>query len=445
MLTREDIVNYFILYLKDRHPELDLRIGTAVRDLVIEPLADLFQNFINDLLNVSNFLTGDVQNKELLEKLLKNFFVERKKGFRASGLVRVFVGKKKIYRVPKGTRFYVTEDRWFETQEEYVFSASDLYYNSLENLWYFEVPAVASDVGTAFNVKKETALEPYPFDTYVLKAEAATDFIGGEGEETLEEFTDRAYRSLVSRNLASSRSLKVVLGETFDDVVKVVPIGFGDPEMWRDYKESIQAHIGGHTDVWLKFSNPPKRVTVRTDLEGWIINAPGLLRILTPGVKILEVDRNTSFGPYPKVRTNVKSGQIEVEIVPQIKTVQTFLTRSDERLLTVNYLARAMIPVYLSGTIRVKLAPGVQVESVKSRLYEWVYYLEEFSISDMIDVLYDFGAVEVKMPLSINAKLITPDYEELDLVVTDRFEVSDREVSGRTVTFYDGGLEVVPV
>jgi len=443
MLTREQVVNYFILYLRDRHPELDLRIGTAVRDLVLEPLADLFVEVLNDILRLSSFLTGEVEDKELLEKFLQNFFVERKYGRKASGSVRVYIAKKKIYNVPKGTKFFLDETHWFQTEQEYVIPESELLFNSFEGHWFFEVPVVAADVGVLYNVKKGTMLEPEPFDPFVLKAEAAIDFEGGEDVEPIEDFIKRAYQSLTLRNLISARSLKAVLPETFPDVLKVVPIGFGDPEMWRDYKEAVHAHIGGHTDVWLKFRTKPKRTTVRTDENGWILNAPGLLRILTPGVEVLEVDRHSAFGPNPKVRTNVRSGEIEVELVKQVSYVQTFLTRSDVRPMTVNFLARAMIPVYLSGTIRVVPGKGVSLESVKEKLTQWIYETDEFSISDLIDKLYDFGVEDVRTPVVLTATLITPEYKPLVFQVNDNFVYFDKEISPRTVTFYDGGINLV--
>ena len=58
-LDKEEILNFFILYLKDRYPELDLRRGTAIRDLVLDPLSDLFQEVFSSFYALYLFLKGE--------------------------------------------------------------------------------------------------------------------------------------------------------------------------------------------------------------------------------------------------------------------------------------------------------------------------------------------------------------------------------------------------
>jgi len=408
-MTREDVVNYFILYLKDRYPELDLRVGTAVRDLVLEPLADLFLELLREFAELKAFLKGESKNEELLEKFLKNFFVERKRGSRATGLVRVYVSKKKPYKVPAGTKFYLSGDKVYITEDEYYFPESKLMYNALEGLYYFEVPAVAEKIGSTYNAKAGTILEPEPFDYYIYKAEAATDFVGGEDVEPIDAFVRRAYKSLTVRNLVSARSISVVLAEKFDNILKIVPIGFGDPEMWRDWSDLVKSHVGGHADVYVKFKEPPLRKVFRSDSDGYL-KVPGLIRVLSD-VPIYDTDRNESFSEFAWIKTDPDT-DVEVLYWPQVAEVNKVLRDSDIRPLTVNFLARCMYPVYISGTVKVRPKPGVSLQSIEVGIKDWIYHTDSFSISDLISVAYNYGADEVETPLILTATVVQPDYSE---------------------------------
>lgn len=439
MLTKEDIVNYFIVFLKDRYPELDLRIGTAVRDLVLEPLADLFHDFLNRLQNLENFLKGETLDEELLEKFLQNFFLERKLGTKASGLVRVYLAKNKDVRIPEGTKFYINETKWLETREGYTFLKKDLKYDSLNNRWYVEVPVEAPQFGSDYNLPKGHILEPEPFDHYVLTAETATEITGGTDKESIEDFKKRVEKALTVRNLISRRSIETVLLDRFDKVVKVYAVGFGDPEMKRDFVQDVNLHLGGCVDIYVKFTNPPKRTTVAVGADG-TISIPGLLRILTHGVSVVRVDRNKSFSSFTTVALNVANTSVEVEYAPDIQEIQAYLSRSDVRPLTVDLLARCMYPVYLTGTVQVRSIKPLS--DIEAQVNDWIYHLDEFSISDLVNKLYKLGVDEVKMPLVINATLILPDYTTKTIQITDRFSYQQDEFSTRTSTFY-GGLKLV--
>jgi len=442
MVDRETFVNYLVLYLKDRHPELDLRRGTAVRDLIVEPLADLFLSFYSDVVRFRDFLRGENLDEEFVEQFLRNFFVERKYGSRAQGIVRVFVGKEKIYRVPRGTKFYYSDDHYYVTEEEYVFPPSRLKFNSLEGLYYFDLPVSAPDVGARYNLPAGSALTPEPFDHYVYAAETATDFVGGVDVEPIESFIRRAYEALTIRNLTTVRAIRTVLFERFDDLLKCVPVGFGDPEMWRDYKEVVMAHIGGHADVWIKFRRPPLRKTVVVGPNGELPEVPGLIRVY--GVRVVEADRHSAFGRAPRVRVDAPEGAgVEVLYEPLVEAVDTLLYASDVRPLTVNFMARAMIPVFVSGRVEVELRPGVDLSEVQAKAEQWIYETDELSISDFIDALYDFGVTEVKTPLSLDLTLVTPEYQERQIVLDGKFEIQEMEMSNRTVTYYAENLELV--
>jgi len=458
-VSKEEILNYFILYLKDRYPELDLRRGTAVRDLVLDPLADLFQEVMSSFYALYLFLRGEYPDpnddfyQKAIENIAKNFFVYRRRGQKAAGLIRVYVAKKKYYRVPKGTKFYITPNMYYEAPEEFTFLPNQLYYNALEGAWYFEVPAVAPEIGADYNLPANSKVEVEPFDPHVLYAETATDFVGGTDIEPLDQFVERIKQELTVRNMVSPRSIKVVLPQKIDNILFVQPIGFGDPEMWRDYKEfeTVKLHVGGHVDVYVKFmqSTPPKEVELTVGKDGWV-EYPGMLHT-TDGSKIVNTDLDISFSYRSKIQVDKKEGEkVKVLAWPEIKIVQELLDRSDLRILTANYLARIFFPVYLEGKIEAAIPPNISDAEIKEKLdrYIWHYHSPDmgFQISDLVAFLYnELGAKYVKTP-TLTARVIGPDYQERVITFDDVLELpkEDNELSTRTITYYNR-LEVVRI
>jgi hypothetical protein len=445
----EEIERFFILYLKDRYPELDLRRGTAVRDLVLAPLAELFAGLIAKIWQYEALFRGELpEDDELYERFIetlgKNLLVNRKYGMRASGRVRVYVAKRKVYKVPQGTKFYITPNLYLLATEEYTYLPEELQFNSLENAWFFEVPVVAPEPGSDYNTEAGAKVEVEPFDPYILFAETAEPITGGEDIESIEHYRQRIGKALTTRTLVSPRAIVTTLMETFDDLLVVTPIGFGDPEMWRDWKtfENVYAHVGGHADIWLKFNTPPQRLKLKPDQEG-IIKYPGLLKILTPGVQVIDTDRDAAFSSESWVKVNTTE-EVEVLVEPRVGKIQEFLRNSGQRVLTQDLLARVKIPATIRGEIKVAI-PTPDLQAIEEKVNDWIWnYTKEdgFEVSDLIDYLYSLGAGYVSPP-TLEFEIIGPDYQPRAFKVSDRFDYSEKEISTRTVG-YIGEVKLVP-
>jgi len=451
-VSKEEILNFFILFLKDRYPELDLRRGTAIRDLVLEPIAELSQEVMASFYALYLFLRGEYPDKndefyqKAIETLAKNFFVYRRKGQKASGLVRVYVATKKFYRVPKGTKFYITPNLYYEAPEEFTFLPNQLKYNALEGAWYFEVPAMAPEIGADYNLPANSKVEPEPFDSHVLYAETATDFVGGQDVEPLEQFVERIKKELTVRNMVSPRSIKVVLPQLVDNILFLQPIGFGDPEMWRDYKEfeTVKLHIGGHVDVYVKFmqSTPPQVKELVVGKDGWV-EYPGILHPID-GTRVVNTDLDTSFSYKSKIQVPKREGEkIKVLVWPEIQLVQEILDRSDIRILNANYLARLFFPVYIEGEIEVSIPPNVSDDRIQKALDKYIWHYRSpdmgFQVSDLVAFLYEnLGARYVKKP-TLRARIIGPDYQERLITFDDVLVIpkEQNELSTRTVTYFN--------
>jgi hypothetical protein len=438
-LPPEEIENFFVLYLKERYPELDLRRGTAIRDLVLAPLAELFAATITKVWTFDKLFRGelpldDETYQKFIETLGKNFLVERKYGERASGTVRVYVAKKKTYKVPAGTKFYISDNLYLIAPEEYVFLPEELNFNALEGSWFFDVAVVAPEVGSQYNTPAGTKVEPEPFDGFVLSAEVVQDITGGEDVETIEAYLQRVQKSLTTRTLVSPRAIQTTLLETFDDLLVVTSVGFGDPEMWRDWKEffGVYAHTGGHVDIWLKYKTKPIITQLTPDANG-IIRYPGILKVLD--AEVVETDKNTSFSALSWVKVNTTS-PVTVLVEPRVEVVHSYVRNSGQRVLTDDLLPRVKMPATISGVVEVAI-PSFDLEAIQQQVNDWIWNytrVDRFEVSDLINYLYQLGATYVKPP-TLTAEIIGPDYQPRVVEFGDTLELWDKEISPRTVGY----------
>lgn len=426
-----------IYFLKQRYPELDLRVGTAIRDLVLEPLADLFQDFFSEIQRIKDFLAGKILDEELLETFLKNFLIERKIGAKASGVIRVYVRNLKDYYIPEGTKFYFNQEDYYVTITNFHFPKSKLFLNQLENAYYFLIPVVASEIGTKYNIPKEHVIEPEPFDPDILKAEAFTDIVGGLDKEDIQTFLDRAKQALVVRNLISARSINVQLPEYFQEIIDVTAIGYGDPEMERDFNEIVGTNIGGKADIWIKTIKNPFEVELNVNPDG-TLNTEGkysVLRILENQNSInFTVDKNYSFSSKNKIVINSPGiSKVKCLVNEDTLPIQLFMESSDLRPLTIDFLVRNKMPVFLNGTLKVKILPSrlYELEDLNEKLNDWVYKLKsKFSIYELVNFLKEkLDILDVELPIIIEAVLINQNLKEERFLINDEFE-------NRICTFY---------
>lgn len=299
----DEIVTGIIDVLLRRNPQIDLKPGTVVRDLVIDPqafeMSDLwtFLNFIDkstsltalrqlddenddsisDPVSQSEFkqrlrsalsLTNDEDVQTLIdyaiEKLASNFRVFRKAARESQGAVVFFSETRPTgdVEIPAGTAIWTDPDEVgtvinFSTDAVVTVSEAnvDLQFNSARNRFEFTASVTADEPGPEGNVSVGAIVNT---NIGQFQVENPKPMFGGDDEEDNSIFTERAIFKVSSLDVGTRKGYRRVLLEQ-SGVQDVFVADAGDPLMQRDFIRRVASdgtvkseHIFGKVDLWLR-------------------------------------------------------------------------------------------------------------------------------------------------------------------------------------------------
>ena len=266
--------------LKAQFPTLDLREGTGLRDLVVRPNANLL-TLINKAL-VSYFQNNNIADitdetpQVFVDKLMSNWFLERKDGVKAVISARLYFAKEKSVNLYTDVFFSTDGILKFYPATSMSFAASQLVFESASNQYYLDVDLVAEQSGTDYNITTGSLLYFSNFDPYFLHAEINFLRETAEDVESNTQFIGRAKNAISTRNNINVPSIASNITDTFNAVSDVKSVGFGDPEMTRDQikvlvpgvTDPVWIHNGGYMDVYVRTPVASSIVQLTTDGTG---------------------------------------------------------------------------------------------------------------------------------------------------------------------------------
>jgi len=94
---------------------------------------------------------------------------------------------------------------------------------------------------------------------------------------------------------------------------------------------------------------------------------------------------------------------------PQILLTQNFCVGEEQRVLCEDIKVKHMIPVFLSFNVNYKAYGALDHDAILAELTQWINSfppMDEFQVSDIIDVMYKHGADFVEQPLIIEARYL---------------------------------------
>lgn len=262
--------------IRTKYPFLDLRSGTALRDLLVTPDA-MFDAWLTkraDAIRTSTSLAslakyaedGNQIDTEDVDRILSNFNMSGTAGTSSRGVVRITVSQARTYSVSKnamfetmsgGTRFSVDSD--VIADEQPVNSEVKLFKGSAN--WYFFVPVTCTTVGSDGNIQKGTVLTFLNSFQGFVSATAYGDFSGGSNVESLDSIVGRIPAALSTRGLLNATAAEAVLRDRFDSsehpVIAVSSVGYGNPAQRRDKHNPFGIGVGGRVDLYVRnFTSP---------------------------------------------------------------------------------------------------------------------------------------------------------------------------------------------
>lgn len=224
--------------LEAKFPDLDLREGTALRDLVIRPGAMLFalMNKAGEYYFTQNTLSNidNVTPTEVLDSILSNWFLTRNVGIRSVINARLYFARSKNITVSSSVYFSTDNVTKFFPSDSYSFPSEALVLDSYSNEYYIDMDMIAEREGTSYNISSGSLLYFQNFDPYFLRAEI--NYLKSESisTETNLEFIARSKTAISTRNLINVPSIDSNLTSEFNFITRLLTIGMGDPEMLRD-------------------------------------------------------------------------------------------------------------------------------------------------------------------------------------------------------------------
>lgn len=287
--------------LRDAYPALDLRRGTALRDLLVRPNSAVhaLETRRNDelmrtrsLIDMAAQPSGD--DADAANAILANFNTSLRKGYAATGTLKVSVDAASTYRVAAGAVFVASDSQAAYTAiTTTVAQVSDgtLRGPDGDGYMYFTLPVSAQvpgqvAAGTAFTAA-------VPFSGYV-SAVSYADFTPGRADETLSEALSRLPATVASRGLVTRSAISTAFTDPtssgYNANASALSIqGMGDPAQQRDRRNVHGLSLGGRIDVYARtFTTPPllvvqKSGTLQTDGTYRVVirppDAPGLYAV----------------------------------------------------------------------------------------------------------------------------------------------------------------------
>jgi hypothetical protein len=272
---------FLTAYLSEKVPDADFSQGSVIRDFVITAIAYIFAYLEAErkktrdqqsLLALSTQSDGE-EIADAVNALLSNWFITRKTGQTARLTATLHFSSASDVTISPSTRFFRTTDLIFvpDAPAAFVIPASKLVptfnANNVVTEYTTTVNLIAKDVGVSYNLPPGKFLQADQFSPFFSYAENQSTIGGGKDIESTSDLLARAPTAISVRNLVNSRSIDTVLRETFAGISRVLPLGFGDPEMLRDFSSEavtrLRMHVGGHTDIYVQL---PITEVVETDL-----------------------------------------------------------------------------------------------------------------------------------------------------------------------------------
>jgi uncharacterized phage protein gp47/JayE len=268
----QNVIAYLQQKIAEVDPTIDTRpnsgIGDVVlkpQDAILEPFAVLLLSILNNqsLLNAPNMTSTD------LDQLVANVFITRLQGASASGTVRVFFSNPITITIPAASEFDSADGQAFFSVQDITITQNQMSLNKDGDFFYVDVFVQAETPGTAGNVAVGEIVDFVGGPSNILKVTNPSDFTGGIDQETNTALVARAAQAITVRDLVSKPAITTVLLNQFPQITNLKVVGYGDPEMERDFLigtdmtlglfppvdfigSTVGIHIGGKVDIYIR-------------------------------------------------------------------------------------------------------------------------------------------------------------------------------------------------
>lgn len=263
--------------IKAYNRKLDVRAGTVLRDLLVDPEAaieSVTSGQIAEARKASSLKLlqeaqegGEEIDQEDVNAILANFNITPSGGRRAKGVVKVVVADGTVaHSVPAGFVFRTIDGLEFASDNavnaipdsfpssSYASDRVRLYEGAAG--WFFLVPVTAVEYGAAGNIGQGTSLVPDTSMSMFVMSEAYKAFDGGSDAQSVASVMESIPSGLSIRGFVNKTAVEGMLRAEFDSgnfpVVAVSSVGYGNAAQIRDRHNLFGVAVGGRVDVYVR-------------------------------------------------------------------------------------------------------------------------------------------------------------------------------------------------
>lgn len=261
------------------HPQLDFGRTRVLHETLITPASQILAEHTSQLEDLEKgIFIGDVINDpgsvtdEQMDRLLSNYFVERKEGTTATGVVRMVLSSAATFVIPEDSVFSFGGLR-YQTMAPIVAAVNPQTANSVPIVAYGDrftvsIPVTAEDVGSVYNIASGSEMEWEGAASPYESATAESDFTGGSEDEANEDLVARIQSARAAKTFSARPNILAWVQERDPSVDSVEVVGSGDPELSRGVNNLFGIRTVDTVDVYVK--KRIQEVTVR--LVGTILD-----------------------------------------------------------------------------------------------------------------------------------------------------------------------------
>ena len=434
------------------------REGSVIKDIAVKPLSGMLSPFVTELEQMRdnqsflNFLNLD---PDAADALASNVFVTRRKGSKATGIVRVFFDTAVDASIPAEFSFNTADGRVFYSLSAITMTEDEMSLNYDNGLYYMDVLVEADMEGTNYNVDAGDINSSFmTLPAHVVAVSNPYPFTDGTHPESNAELYAKIKDSITTRDLVTEKGIRYVLRDTFSDIQNIQIIGFGDPEMLRDAVLDDSIHIGGKVDIYMQLSTDIEDtytfdpIYAENELNSTTFNKLPILgisklEILDPGTEDITgveipaskwsletISVKNRLSVYEKLVLKVDpmyegyTVRMTFKWAENLKNIQNWILTSEHRVVCADLYAKHLFPAFISFSLYYH--GEEEISGLQSALEDFITThnpSEPLQSSDIIDHVYSMGSIHVVNPFTISAEIHMPDGSVKKVIDEDMIEL----------------------
>ena len=251
----ESLRTVILQELKSRFPAMTWKLGSVVRELIVEPLAslgDTVSSYIQkaeNSLDVTTICNAPAQYPNEIDTWMNRLGIEPPEVKRSSGIVAILSETGENMTVAAGTMFTWGEDLAFQVTENTVFDATHPYTKLNEGAYLAEVPVISTgETGASLSAGSPLNWEGAPEHVYDIYT--ASPITGGRTSLSYQAKADLILNSLSVKSFAGEEGISNALQREFPNEVVNAKAG---------NKDATKLNV---VPLFIKPSSPPATLTI---------------------------------------------------------------------------------------------------------------------------------------------------------------------------------------